>query len=388
MEVEDAFDIPAMEERIRQIDECEPLRASWVRETLVLNMRQIVRDVEEIRHIKSLPPEEDYVSPTDVQQNIVVMSLTHEERLQDAMDRKNFRIRKIRDKVLYRLKAAEEQFGHFLKELNYAWQLLEEQPLAALVNKYHPVDTEVKELDAKGGPDKPPLTVAEKEQAIHHMIQQKRLVEGSPDKEYVIRTPNKDDPTTPENVLKAQQVVAKEDIEKTLAVNQRLMDVAENADVLLHQYAGEAENTRAPKKTFLFYQQKNPIIMDEGEQAAALRILNISRQPVQPKPKKKKVQFEEEEAGPKSVAPGNTVTMLGTAALGNNAKMLVEGPPPKRETKQTLLRRMAGDMPSAVAVKFQGRSLASIGQNINKRNDEAYMYKFLARQRVDSYWQD
>lgn len=41
--------------------------------------------------------------------------------------------------------------------------------------------------------------------------------------------------------------------------------MAENQDVLLHQYAGDDGNTRAPKKYFMFYQQHNPIIMDDGE---------------------------------------------------------------------------------------------------------------------------
>lgn len=104
------------------------------------------------------------------------------------MERKGFRIKKIRDKVLYRLKAAEEQFRHFLNELDYAWRLLEEQPLSGLVDKYHPIDTEVKEGEL--GEKKPPLSVAEKELAIQHMIQMKRM--ESPEKEFVIRTPNKD----------------------------------------------------------------------------------------------------------------------------------------------------------------------------------------------------
>jgi hypothetical protein len=79
----------------------------------------------------------------------------------------------------------------------------------------------------------------------------------------------------------------------------------------------------------------------------------------------------------KLAEPGNTITTLGQIK-----------PPPKPVTRATLLRKMAGDMPSAVAVKFQGRSLASIGQNVSKRQDEKYMYQFLARQRVEGYWQE
>jgi hypothetical protein len=45
-------------------------------------------------------------------------------------------------------------------------------------------------------------------------------------------------------------------------------------------------------------------------------------------------------------------------------------------------------MPASVAIKIQGRSLASVGENNNKRPPERYMYQFLARQRIESRMQD
>ena len=68
-----------------------------------------------------------------------------------------------------------------------------------------------------------------------------------------------------------------------LAVNQRLMDVADNTDMLLHAYAGEEEQ-RPEKKNLMFYQRPHEVVpVDEGEKAAALRILNLSRPTKKPK---------------------------------------------------------------------------------------------------------
>ena len=175
--------------------------------------------------------------------------------------------------MLYRLDQAEEQFRHFLKELDYAYRLLEEQPLAELVSKYHPISDEVRDDDQPKGP---PLTIKEKEEAIREIIHMKREF-GTTD--FVIKSPQKEKEELKMNE-EQQRAVQKEEMEKTLQQNQRLMDVAENTDLLLNQYAGatEEEGMRAPKQTFLFYQQKNPIVaMDEGVEKAALRILNISR---------------------------------------------------------------------------------------------------------------
>jgi hypothetical protein len=113
-------------------------------------------------------------------------------------------VKRIREKVLFRLQQAEEQFHHFLKELDYAWRLLEEQPLSGLVNKYHPLEQEVVK---PGETLAVPLSIAQKELAIQRMIQGR--LESSPEKntDFVIKTTTK----APEN--------ADEEIAKTLAVN-------------------------------------------------------------------------------------------------------------------------------------------------------------------------
>ena len=79
--------------------------------------------------------------------------------------------------------------------------------------------------------------------------------------------------------------------------------------------------------------------------------MNISRQPKSVK--KKKVQFEESPEGPKIGAAGTILSKLGMAPAGTNAQMLTEGPRVEKPVnKASLLRKMAGDMPSSVAVKF------------------------------------
>ena len=61
-----------------------------------MNLKTVVEEIEEILFIKSLPKDQEYISPNDNHQNIVVMSMTHEQRLQTAGDRKLFRMAKIR----------------------------------------------------------------------------------------------------------------------------------------------------------------------------------------------------------------------------------------------------------------------------------------------------
>ena len=56
--------------------------------------------------------------------------------------------------------------------------------------------------------------------------------------------------------------ITQEDLKKTLAINQRLMDVADNTNALLDQYAngGDPVNHRMPERYMLFFQKKKPII--------------------------------------------------------------------------------------------------------------------------------
>ncbi len=50
-----------------------------------------------------------------------------------------------------------------------------------------------------------------------------------------------------------------------------------------------------------------------------------------------------------------------------------------------LIRKLAPDMPTQVATKIQGRTLASVGEHGKNKPPERYMYQFLARQRVEHH---
>jgi hypothetical protein len=55
-----------------------------------------------------------------------MMSLTLEERMKSAQEKKLYKIRRLRDKVTFRLRSAEEQFIQLKKELDYFYRVLEE----------------------------------------------------------------------------------------------------------------------------------------------------------------------------------------------------------------------------------------------------------------------
>ena len=113
-----------------------------------MNLHQVIADVNEIKYIKSLPPDQEY-EPN--QQNLIMMSLTLEERMKSAQEKKLYKIRRLRDKVTFRLRSAEEQFIQLKKELDYFYRVLEEQPLDDLVKHYHP-DDEIFKVTDEGGP--------------------------------------------------------------------------------------------------------------------------------------------------------------------------------------------------------------------------------------------
>lgn len=69
---------------------------------------------------------------------LIVMSMSHEARLLTALEKKVHRIKKLREKVGFRMKAAEEQFIQLKRELDYTFRQLEEVPLDHLVAQYHP----------------------------------------------------------------------------------------------------------------------------------------------------------------------------------------------------------------------------------------------------------
>ena len=201
MHVEDAIDMDKLKAHVNEIEGCRPLKDNWVREVLSNNLRQVIKDIEEIKHIKSLPQNMEYSSPDENYQNLVIMSLTHEDRLLSVMDRKKNLMQRIRDKVVFRMRSAEEQFKQFLKELDHAYRVLEEEPLGALVHKYHPIDVSVHHETTK-----PPLTVKEKEDAIEVMAQERE--EQKVEEEV--------HPNQEEEELKPPK---KEEIDETLAVN-------------------------------------------------------------------------------------------------------------------------------------------------------------------------
>lgn len=108
-EVEDCLDVEALKARIVQLEGSETLSKSWVRETLVMNLTQVIADVAEIRAIQALPEEQEHEIPEDERYHgLVVMSMVHEEKVQSAMHRKEQRVQRLRDKIVFRIKAADE----------------------------------------------------------------------------------------------------------------------------------------------------------------------------------------------------------------------------------------------------------------------------------------
>lgn len=59
-EIEDIIDLTSLRQRMEYIEKCEPLKKSWTRDTLMLNLQQIIADVKEVIHIKSLPNHLEY----------------------------------------------------------------------------------------------------------------------------------------------------------------------------------------------------------------------------------------------------------------------------------------------------------------------------------------
>jgi hypothetical protein len=61
---------------MKSIEDCEPLKKSWTKDTLILNLRQIIADVDEIHHIKSLPHHSEYDKAKSQMSDLVIMSMT------------------------------------------------------------------------------------------------------------------------------------------------------------------------------------------------------------------------------------------------------------------------------------------------------------------------
>lgn len=126
-------------------------------------------DVEEIHHIKSLPHhiEYDKVASTKMS-DLVVMSMTPQERMRTALDKKLYLIRRLREKIIFRMKAAEDQFIQLKRELDYTYRVLDEQPLEELVQHYHPKDSPLRKEDM---PERGiPLSLQMRMQGVHNFI--------------------------------------------------------------------------------------------------------------------------------------------------------------------------------------------------------------------------
>jgi hypothetical protein len=61
-----------------------------------------------------------------------------EEKLKSAFEKKFFIVKRLREKVVFRLKAAEEQFVQLKRELDYTYRVLDERPLEELILHYFP----------------------------------------------------------------------------------------------------------------------------------------------------------------------------------------------------------------------------------------------------------
>jgi hypothetical protein len=66
------------------------------------------------------------------------MSMTPQERMKTALEKKLYLVRRLREKIIFRMKAAEEQFIQLKRELDYTYRVLDEEPLEELVERYHP----------------------------------------------------------------------------------------------------------------------------------------------------------------------------------------------------------------------------------------------------------
>lgn len=110
MHVEDGIDMVKLKAHLKEVDGCTPLKDNWVRECLVNNLTHIIHDLDEIHHIRALPKNMEYTSHEDNYQHLVVMSMTHEDKLLTVYERKMNLVQRIREKVVFRMRAAEEQF--------------------------------------------------------------------------------------------------------------------------------------------------------------------------------------------------------------------------------------------------------------------------------------
>ena len=120
---------------------------------------------------------------------------------------------------------------------------------------------------------------------------------------------------------------------------------------------------------------------------AALKILNVSRR------KKGNVKVDGIVFDPNNPEGGGAPIGLSKIEEGHEDEEEEEDEIEPETVKDALelikkknlnlIRKLAPDMPTQVATKIQGRTLASVGEHGKVKPPERYMYQFLARQRVE-----
>ena len=104
------------------------------------------------------------------------MSLKPEEKLKSAIEKKLFLVKRLREKVVFRLKAAEDQFVHLKRELDYTFRVLDERPLEELILHYFPKNESLAPEDFPKG--QPKLRTSDREEVVNFLV--KIREKGSP----------------------------------------------------------------------------------------------------------------------------------------------------------------------------------------------------------------
>lgn len=124
--------------------------------------------------------------------------------------------------------------------------------------------------------------------------------------------------------------------------------------------------------------------MDEDQKMAALKILNVSRR------KKGNVKVDGivyDPNNPEGEGPNGQLSKIEEGHEGEEEEEEDEFEPETvkdaleliKKKNLNLIRKLAPDMPTQVATKIQGRTLASVGEHGKIKPPERYMYQFLAR---------
>jgi hypothetical protein len=169
------------------------------------------------------------------------------------------------------------------------------------------------------------------------------------------------------------------------------MDTSENTDALLSAYAGSAVQdghqipNREAKKHMLFFQREGANgaqTLDEDQKTAALKILNVSRKKGKGLKVDGIVQDPNQKTDPKGgLTPLKEIIEEEESELGEDEhpETVKDALELIKKKNLNLIRKLAPDMPTAVATKIQGRTLASVGEHGSIKPPERYMYQFLAR---------